>query len=174
MAAVIPFAMKAVQAAGIAKSAGGQASNISKEMLGYDFVGLGVKILMFQVIALLVAKYIELVIGTNNALKGLLNLLGVATPSFLPQAVVDFYTTGWNGIKYWDVIKMATIVLIFIEYMNYRKSQKALGGQPSAFTEGLFMLLIGFFLVITLPEMIQRFKDSTALKPEEFQRGIGF
>lgn len=165
--------MVAAKGATATAAAGKQASNISKEMFGYDFVGLGVKILIFQVIALLIAKYIELVNGANNALKTLLNLFGIGTPNFLPQAVIEFYTTGWNGIKYWDVVKMATVLLIVLEYLNYRKTQQALGGEPSPMTEGLFLLLIGFFLIITLPEMIQRWKESTQLKPADELLGGG-
>ena len=142
---------------------GKQVQKVESEMLGYDFIGLGVKILVFQLIALLLAKYIELVIGTNNILKGLLSLVGFQAPNFLPQAVVDFYTNGYHGVKYWDVIKVATIILILVEMNAYVKSQKALGGQASAFTLGIFALFIGFMLVITVPELVQRLKDFAAV-----------
>jgi len=136
---------------------------ISTEALGYDFIGLLVKVVFFQIAALLIAKYIEAVIGTSSFIVGLARLLGFNIPMFLPQAVVDFYTNGWHGIKYWDVIKLATIAIIAIEMNNYMKTQKALGAEPSPGTMAVFLLLIGFFLIITLPELIQRLKDANAM-----------
>jgi hypothetical protein len=157
----------AAKAAQTGLAVGQAVQKVQKEVLGYDFVGLLVKLLFFQAVALLIAKYIELVNGVNNALKTLLGVLGINVPNFLPQVVIDFYTTGIKGVKYWDVIKIITVLLIVLELNNYIKAQKALGGEPSPMTEGVFFLLIGFFLIITVPEMVQRIKEANAVPPLE-------
>jgi hypothetical protein len=146
---------------GTAVVKGGQA--VSKEIYGYDFVSLLIKITLFQLLALLIAKYIEFVLGTTNIITNIAKFLGFNVPQFLPQWFVDFYQNGFNGIKYWDVVKGLTIVLLIMEYNNYQKTQKALGGDPQPFTQGVFFLLIGFFVMITIPELVQRFKDTTAM-----------
>jgi hypothetical protein len=122
-----------------------------------------VKVVFFQIIALLIAKYIEVINGASNIILSIAKFFGYNVPMFLPQSVVDFYVNGWNGIKYWDIVKLATIAIIAIELNNYVVSQKNLGGKPSAATVGVFLLLIGFFFMITLPEMIQRIKDANAM-----------
>jgi len=139
------------------------ARQISTEALGYDFVGLLVKVVFFQLAALLIAKYIEVVIGGSNIIVSIAKFFGYNVPMFLPQSVVDFYTNGWNGIKYWDVVKLATIAIIAIELNQYIKTQKNLGAQPSVATVATFLLFIGFFLIITLPELVQRIKDASAM-----------
>jgi hypothetical protein len=153
-------AARGAQVAGQAVQAGKQ---ISTELLGYDFVGLLVKIVFFQLAALAIAKYIEAVIGTSNFIVNFAKLLGFQIPSFLPQSVVDFYTSGWNGIKYWDVVKLATVAIIAFEMHQYAQTQKRLGAEPSTATLATFPLIIGFFLIITLPELIQRIKDANAI-----------
>lgn len=153
----------ATRGAAIGTAALGASKQFSQEYLGYDFVGLGVKVLIFYAVALLMSKYFELVIGTNNVLRGLLDLLHVSTPNFLPHEVIDFYTNGIHGVKYWDLVKGLSIVLVIIEYQRYVTAQKMLGGQPSAFTEGIFFLIIGFLLMITIWELWQHVKDFMAL-----------
>lgn len=139
------------------------ARSVSTELLSYDFVGLLVKIVFFQIAALAIAKYIEAIIGSSNFIVGLAKLLGFSIPAFLPQPVIDFYTNGYHGIKYWDVVKLATVLIIAVEMNQYYNTQKKLGAEPSAATIATFVLFIGFFLIITLPELVQRVKDANAM-----------
>src|SRR5574341_2066521 len=104
-----------------------QAQIGSKEIFGYDFVGLAVKVLFFQLVALLIAKFIETVAGGNTVIKGIALLLGYKVPNFLPQPLLDFFTNGWNGVRYWDVIKGITIAIVLMEYNNYRTQTRQLG-----------------------------------------------
>lgn len=165
MAAVV-VASRAAQAAQAAAIGVKSAQNLSIEFVGYDFVGLLVKIVFFQLAALLIAKYFEILKGGQTVFLSILKFFGFNVPVPIGnswQMVLDFYTVGWNGIKYWDVIKLLTILIIAIELNSYMKAQKRLGGEPSPATVATFILIIGFFLIITLPEMIQRIKDANAM-----------
>jgi len=173
LAAIVSSAAKYAPLVNQAVSASRQvASNVSVELVGYDFIGLLVKVVFFQLVALLIAKYIEVVNGASNIVVSIAKFFGYNVPMFLPQSVVDFYVNGWNGIKYWDVVKFATIAIIAIELNNYVQAQKKLGGQPSAATVGVFLLLIGFFFIITVPELVQRLKDANAMSTAPATTGI--
>lgn len=169
MAAVLPVAQKFLQYAPavIGKIGEGKAaaSGISTELIGYDFIGLLVKVTFFQVVALLIAKYIEFTAGVDNIILRIGAFFGWTPPRFPLQQVIDFYQNGWNGIMYWDLVKMASVAIVLIELNNYVESQKKLGGEPSAATVGVFLLIVGFFLMITIPEMVQRIKDAQAMTP---------
>jgi len=140
-----------------------EAQRLSAELIGYDFVGLLMKVVFFQIAALAIAKYIEGVLGASNFIVGLARLLGFNIPAFLPQSLIDFYQNGWAGVKYWDIVKLLTVAIIAMELNSYANAQKKLGGEPSPAAVAVFLLLIGFFMLITLPEMIQRIKDAAAM-----------
>mgnify|MGYP001562923723 CR=1 FL=1 len=169
MAAVIPAAARAatvaVQAADIALKVRQEGSRVSTELYGYDFIQLLMKILFFQIAAYAIAKYMDLVIGIASGWRTLLQILGFNTPNFFPQQFVDFYKNGYRGVRYWDIIKGLTVLLIILEYSNYRKTQINLGYTPSVMTEAVFWLIIGFFLAITVPELYQRVKEANQLFP---------
>jgi len=135
----------------------------AKELFGYDFIGLIVKLFIFQLVALLIAKFIETVLGANTVIKGIAGLLGYSIPKFLPQQLTDFFTNGWMGVRYWDVIKGISITVVIMEYSNYRTQTLQQGQEPSPATEAVFYLIIGFFLIITVPELYNRI--TTAINP---------
>ena len=174
MAAVVGRA--ALIGAQYAPQALSSAKNISLEALGYDFVGLTVKLVIYYLVALMFAKYLELVAGGANLLKNFLALLGFQVPLFVPQAVLDFWQNGYMGVKFWDVVKTISLALVFWEYSNYRRAQLQLGREPSPVTEGIFWLLMGFIAMITFPELVQRLRDVVAMTtpaPSDVQPGTG-
>ena len=92
---------------------------ISKETLGYDFVGLIVKIFFFYVFALIADGVISAIITGNGFVATVTKLLGKSIPNFLPDSIVQFYTDGYNGVKYWDLVNFGIMALIGYEALQY-------------------------------------------------------
>jgi hypothetical protein len=136
---------------------------VSKEIFGYDFVGLIVKLAVFYGIALIFAKFMEGVIFARGAFTIIANTLGFSIPTGdqLPQSLKDLFgETGIKGFKFWDIIKIVSILLVTAEFMRYMNTNKALGAKSSPMTVGIFTLLIVALGLTTIPELIKRVKGT--------------
>ena len=136
---------------------------VSKEIFGYDFVGLIVKLVVFYGVALIIAKVMEAIIFARGAFVILANTLGYNVPSAdqLPQSFKDLFgEQGVKGFKFWDIIKIVSILLVTAEFMRYLNQNKALGGKSSPMTIGIFTLIIVALGLTTIPELIQRVKGT--------------
>ena len=136
---------------------------VSKEIFGYDFVGLILKLVIFYGVALIIAKVMESIIFARGAFVILANTLGYNVPSAdqLPQSFKDLFSeTGIKGFKFWDIIKIVSILLVVAEFMRYLNQNKALGGKSSPMTIGIFTLIIVALGLTTVPELIQRIKGT--------------
>ena len=72
---------------------------VSKEIFGYDFVGLILKLVVFYGVALIIAKVMEAIIFARGAFVILANTLGYNVPNSdqLPQSLKDLF--GGKGLK---------------------------------------------------------------------------
>ena len=135
----------------------------SKEIFGYDFVGLIVKLAVFYGVALLFSKFMEGVIYARGAFVIIANTLGFNIPSGdqFPQSLKDLFgETGIKGFKFWDIIKIVSILLVTAEFMRYTNTNKALGAKSSPMTIGIFTLMIVALGLTTIPELIKRVKGT--------------
>lgn len=140
-----------------------QSKQMSKEMFGYDFVGLLIKLFIFYAVAFVFAKFMEGVIFTRGAFVIIANTLGFSIPNSeqLPQSLKDLFgETGVGGFKFWDIIKIISILLVTAEFFRYVNTQKNLGGKSSPMTVGIFSLIIMALGITTVPELIKRFKTT--------------
>lgn len=135
---------------------------VSKEIFGYDFVGLIVKLFVFYAVAFVFAKFMEGVIYARGAFTIIANTLGFSIPSNeqLPQSLKDLFGEGVKGFKFWDIIKIVSILLVVAEFMRYVNTNKALGAKSSPMTVGIFTLMIVALGLTTVPELIQRVKGT--------------
>ena len=136
---------------------------VSKEIFGYDFVGLILKLVVFYGVALVIAKVMEAIIFARGAFVILANTLGYNIPSAdqLPQSLKDLFgEQGVKGFKFWDIIKIVSILLVVAEFMRYVNTNKALGAKSSPMTIGIFTLIIVALGLTTIPELIQRVKGT--------------
>lgn len=140
-----------------------KAAQQSVELFGYDFVGLIIKLFIYFVTALAIAKFMEAVIWARGFFVIAANLFGfnIPTSEQVPQTIKDLFNGGVNGIKYWDAIKVVAILILVVEFMRYVEVNQKNGGKPSPLTIGIF-LLIGLGLSITtIPELLARFKKTS-------------
>ena len=136
---------------------------VSKEIFGYDFVGLILKLVVFYGVALIIAKVMEAIIFSRGAFVILANTLGFNIPNVdqFPQSLKDLFgETGIKGFKFWDIIKIVSILLVTAEFMRYVNTNKALGAKSSPMTIGIFTLIIVALGLTTVPELIQRVKGT--------------
>jgi hypothetical protein len=156
-------AIKKLNPASAVATTGLQAGKqVSKEIFGYDFVGLIVKLFVFYAVAFVFAKFMEGVIYARGAFTIIANTLGFSIPSNeqLPQSLKDLFGEGVKGFKFWDIIKIVSILLVTAEFFRYVNTNKALGAKTSPMTIGIFTLMILALGLTTVPELIQRVKGT--------------
>mgnify|MGYP003139063155 CR=1 FL=1 len=151
MAATIPLAI----AAGVAKQQLKKTSKKSISITGYDFVQLSLRLFFFFGFAFVIDIYFKATITGGT----FLNVLGLNFPSSMPQWLTDFFTVGVKGFKFWDVIKIISIALVVLEYLRYEGDLKRLNESPNPTTTALFALITLGLSLITIPQLIQKFKE---------------
>ena len=162
---------KLIQKSGVAKlnpasavaTTGIQAGKqVSKEIFGYDFVGLIIKLFVFYAVAFVFSKFMEGVIYARGAFVIIANTLGfnIPTSEQLPQSLKDLFGEGVKGFKFWDIIKIVSILLVTAEFFRYVNTNKALGAKSSPMTIGIFTLIILALGLTTVPELIKRVKGT--------------
>ena len=135
------------------------ASQISQQTFQFDFVNPIVKLVIFFTFSYAIAKIFEAIIFGQNTLIQFVALFGINLPQSLPEPIVQFFQEGIKGFRYWDFIKVFAILLVIMEAMNWFNDMKRAGKIPSPITQGVFAVLIGGLILITVPEAVQRFKE---------------
>jgi len=159
MVSFSPLIIKEI--AGGSRQTSKEVGKLSIELFNFDFMGLTVKLVAWFLIAVLIDK-IHFAInsaGVNVAVT-IANIFGYNIPSVNdePQFFKKLFNEGYFGLKYWDLVKFGAIILTFIEFMRYYENEKRSGGSPSAFTVGIFSLIILLLSAFTLPEIINKLK----------------
>ena len=135
----------------------------SVSVLGYDFVGLAMRLGIFLTVGVLIQAYFTATIAGGNWLNTVGGFFNIKFPSTLPEWLTKLFTTGWNNIAFWQIMQVIAILLVLIEYQQYERSLKEKGEKPNVTTQGAF-LMIGLALsLMVFPQMIQKFKESRIL-----------
>jgi len=131
----------------------------SVSVLGYDFIGLTGRLIVFFLAAFLINSYFQATISGNIWLNSLGSFFGMKFPQSLPQWVTDLFTVGYHNISFWQIVQIISIILVIVEYTQYDKKLKLQNEKPNATTTAVFaMLAIGLSL-ITFPTLIQKIKE---------------
>jgi len=138
-----------------------QAGKLSIELFGFDFITLALKILVFFVAAVIVDKiHFMLVSPAINVASTILGVFGFFIPT--DKAEPDFFKKlfgeGYYGLKYWDFVRIMTLLLVVAEFMIFYQTQKKLGGTISPMTTGIFGLIIFGLSAYTFPDLINKLK----------------
>ncbi len=140
----------------IAREAIGQGQSFLNEKFGYDFVGLGVKIVVYFLITFLFAKFMEAVIFLRGGWVVMANLLGFSIPKAdqVPESLKKLFDGGISGFKFWDIVKIILIILVIAEFIRYVN----LPQKSSPMTIGIFLGIISILAITTFPELVKRIK----------------
>tara|TARA_R110002020_G_scaffold201824_6_gene404679 strand:- start:934 stop:1449 length:516 start_codon:yes stop_codon:yes gene_type:complete len=143
----------------IAKSALSNVANISQQKFGYDFSGLFIRLGIFYLIAFVFAKIMEATIFFRGGFVVFANLFGINIPKSdqLPEPLKKLFDGGYQGFKFWDIIKVIGIILVTYEYFQFRKETN---GQVNSITTGVFVLIILILGITTIPELYKRIKET--------------
>ena len=165
------IAKEAIKIAGqIGRQTAKETSKFSVEQFTFDFPGLFIKLFVFFVVAYTINKVMEAIIAGENFLFQILSFFGIATPPTLPEAIVNFWTTGFQTgsitIKFWDIVKALALILVVYEWYNWYNAEKAKVKTPSPMTHGVFALIVSSLGLITFPEIWQRLKEIRTLNQD--------
>jgi len=135
----------------------------SVSVLGYDFVGLAMRLGIFLTVGVLIQAYFTATIAGGNWLNTVAGFFNIKFPSTLPEWLTKLFSTGYNGVSFWQIMQIVSILLVLIEYQQYDRSLKEKGEKPNVTTQGVF-LMIGLALsLMVFPQMIQKFKEKQIL-----------
>ena len=135
----------------------------SVSVLGYDFIGLSMRLFLFLGVGVLVQAYFTATIAGGNWLNTVAGFFNIKFPSTLPEWLTKLFTSGYNGIAFWQLLQFAAILLIVFEYLQYDRMLKEKGEKPNASTTALFLLIALALSVLVIPETVQKFKEMRIL-----------
>jgi hypothetical protein len=135
----------------------------SVSVLGYDFIGLAMRLFLFLAIGVLIQSYMTATIKGGSFFNSIAGFFNIKFPDTLPEPIIKLFTTGYNGIAFWQVLQISAIILIVFEYMQYDRMLKEKGEKPNATSTALFLLIALALSVMVIPETVQKFKEMRIL-----------
>ena len=135
----------------------------SVSVLGYDFIGLSMRLFLFLGVGVLVQAYFTATIAGGNWLNTVAGFFNIKFPSTLPEWLTKLFSTGYKGIAFWQILQITAILLVVFEYMQYDRMLKEKGEKPNASTTALFLLIALALSVMVIPETVQKFKEMRIL-----------
>ena len=146
----------------MAKYGAEQASQISKKSLGFDFIPLLTSLVLYYVIAFAFAKFMEASKFATGGILIIANLIGVNIPSSeeLPnQWNRLFDETGYNGIKFWDIINVVALLIVISTALNFQKNTEDSGNQVQLITWAIFAMIGGFIVVTGISKLVMKLQE---------------
>ena len=131
----------------------------SVSQLGYDFIGLFIRLAFFLLMGVLVQSYMTASIVGGNWLNSVAGFFNIKFPATLPEWVVKLFTVGYNGIAFWQIVQISAIILVLIEYTQYDRMLKEKGQKPNVTTQGVFLMLGLALSLMVFPQTIQKIKE---------------
>ena len=136
----------------------------SVTVLGYDFVGLSMRLFLFLGVGVLVQAYFTATIAGGNWLNTVAGFFNIKFPSTLPEWLTKLFTTGYKGIAFWQILQITAILLVVFEYMQYDRMLKEKGEKPNATTQAVFLMIALALSLLVIPETVQKFKEMRILQ----------
>ena len=131
----------------------------SVSQLGYDFIGLFIRLAFFLLMGVFVQSFFTASIVGGNWLNSVAGFFNIKFPSTLPEWVVKLFTTGYNGIAFWQILQISAILLVLIEYTQYDRMLKEKNQKPNVTTQGVFLMLGLALSLLVFPQTIQKIKE---------------
>jgi len=135
----------------------------SVSVLGYDFIGLAMRLFLFLAVGVLIQSYMTATIKGGSFLNSIAGFFNIKFPDTLPEPITKLFTTGYNGVAFWQILQISAILLVVFEYMQYDRSLKEKGEKPNVTTQGLFLLIALALSLMVFPQTIQKFKEMRIL-----------
>jgi len=136
----------------------------SVSVLGYDFVGLSMRLFLFLGVGVLVQAYFTATIAGGNWLNTVAGFFNIKFPSTLPEWLTKLFSTGYKGIAFWQILQITAILLVVFEYMQYDRMLKEKGEKPNATSQAVFLMIALALSLMVIPETVQKFKEMRILQ----------
>ena len=136
----------------------------SVSVLGYDFIGLSMRLFLFLGVGVLVQAYFTATIAGGNWLNTVAGFFNIKFPSTLPEWLTKLFSTGYKGIAFWQILQITAILLVVFEYMQYDRMLKEKGEKPNATTQAVFLMIALALSLMVIPETVQKFKEMRILQ----------
>ena len=135
----------------------------SVSVLGYDFIGLVMRLGIFLTVGVLIQAYFTATIAGSNWLNTVAGFFNIKFPSTLPEWLTKLFSSGYNGVSFWQIMQIVSILLVLIEYQQYDRSLKEKGQKANVTTQGAFLMIALALSLMVFPQMIQKFKERQIL-----------
>ena len=131
----------------------------SVSVLGYDFIGLAMRLGLFLTVGVLIQAYFTATITGGSWLNIVAGFFNIKFPDTLPEWLTKLFTTGYNGIAFWQILQITAILLVMVEYMQYDRMLKEKGEKPNATSQAVFLIIALSLSLMVFPQTIQKFKE---------------
>ena len=135
----------------------------SVSVLGYDFIGLSMRLFLFLGVGVLVQAYFTATIAGGNWLNTVAGFFNIKFPSTLPEWLTKLFSSGYHGVAFWQILQITAILLVVFEYMQYDRMLKEKGEKPNATTQAVFLMIALALSLMVIPETVQKFKEMRIL-----------
>ena len=103
---------------------------------------------LFLTVGVLIQAYFTATISRRFFSKfSIAGFFNIKFPDTLPEWLTKLFTTGYNGIAFWQILQVTAILLVIVEYMQYDRMLKEKDQKPNATSQAVF-LIIAIALVI--------------------------
>ena len=131
----------------------------SVSVLGYDFIGLISRLVIFFLTGFLINSYFQATIQGGIWLNSLAGFFGLNFPTTLPEWVTKLFTTGLKNITFWQIVQTIAVLIVVVEYMQYDRMLKQTDQKPNVTTTAVFAMIGLGLSLITFPQIIQKVKE---------------
>ena len=135
----------------------------SVSVLGYDFIGLAMRLFLFLAVGVLIQSYMTATIKGGSFLNSIAGFFNIKFPDTLPEPITKLFTTGYNGVAFSQIFQISAFLLVVFEYMQYDRSLQEKGEQPNVTTQGLFLMIALAFSLMVFPQTVQKIKEMRIL-----------
>ena len=136
----------------------------SVSVLGYDFIGLAMRLFLFLGVGVLVQAYFTATIAGGSFLNSIAGFFNIKFPDTLPEPIIKLFTVGWKGVAFWQILQITAILLVVFEYMQYDRMLKEKGEKPNVTTQGVFLMIALALSLMVFPQTIQKIKEMRVLQ----------
>ena len=142
-----------------------QSRDYSVSVLGYDFIGLGSRLIIFFIVSFLINAYFIATIQGGIWLNSLGGFFNMKFPTTLPIWLTELFTVGFKGFTFWNIIQTIAVMIVVIEAIQYDKMLKLSTPpeKPNITTLAVFTVIAGGLSLITFPELIQKLRERRIL-----------
>ena len=135
----------------------------SVSVLGYDFIGLAIRLGLFLTVGVLIQAYFTATISGGSFLNSIAGFFNIKFPDTLPDWLIKLFSTGWHGIAFWQILQVSAILLVLIEYQQYDRMLKEKNEKPNITTQAAFLIIAIALSLMVFPQTIQKIKEMNIL-----------